>query len=59
MYTTTPFEAQKCLIIDEILDNIVQCTSQCNLIIQPHYSHESDAELIDKSEIKLSSVFCA
>jgi len=52
MNTTTPFEAQKCLITDEILDNIVHCTNQCILITQPNYRHESDAKLTDKTEIK-------
>jgi len=52
MNITTPFEAQKCLITDEILDNIVHSTIQCILITQPNYSHESDAKLTDKTEIK-------
>ena len=52
MNATTPFEAHKCLITDEILDNIVHCINQCILITQPNYSHKSDAELTDKNEIK-------
>jgi len=52
MNTTTPFEAQKCFITEEILDNIVQCTNQCILITHPNYRHESDAKLTDKTEIK-------
>jgi hypothetical protein len=52
MNATTPFEAQKCLIAGETLDNIVHCTNQCILITQPNFSHKSDAELTDKIEIK-------
>ena len=52
MNATTPLEAKKCLITDEILDNIFHCTNQCILITQPNFSHESDAELTDKIEIK-------
>jgi hypothetical protein len=54
-----PLEAWICLITDKILDNIVQHKNQYILIIQPNFSRATDARLSDKTEIKLSSVFCA
>jgi hypothetical protein len=57
---TMPFEAWKCLTTDAILYNIlhVQHTNQHIPIIHPNSSHERDAELRDKMEMKALSVFC-
>jgi hypothetical protein len=41
---TMPFETWKCLIT-EVVHNIFQHADQYILIIQPNFSHESDAKL--------------
>jgi hypothetical protein len=48
---TSPFEAWKYLITDEILGNIVQQTNQ-SIVIDPTSSRANDARLTDKIEIK-------
>jgi len=51
-------EAWKCLIIDEILDDIFQHINQ-HILIQPNFSHASDTRFKDKIEIKASiSLLC-
>jgi len=45
MNATTPFQVWKCLIMDEMLGNFVHRTSQCILVVQPNFRHESSAEL--------------
>lgn len=48
-----PFEVQKCLITDEILDNIVHYTNQDILLTQPNFRDDSDVKLTThKTEIK-------
>ena len=55
---TTPLETWKCLIIDEILDDIFQHINQ-HILIQPNFSHASDTRFKDKIEIKASiSLLC-
>ena len=49
---TKPFEAWNCPITDEILYNTVQHTNQHIPIIHPNSSHERDAELRSKTEMK-------
>jgi hypothetical protein len=50
--TTMPLEEWNCLITDEISDNIFHHTNQYILILQPNFSHEIDAKLTDKTELK-------
>jgi hypothetical protein len=47
-----PFKAWKCLITDEILDNIFQHANQYIFIFKHDFSSESDAKLTDKIKIK-------
>ena len=54
-----PFETWNCLIAEEVVDNIAQHTNQYILIIQPNFSHESDAKLTDKIGSKtFINLFC-
>lgn len=48
MKAAAPFQVWKCLITDEMLGNFVRRTSQCILVIQPNFGHESSAELTDR-----------
>lgn len=50
-----PLDTWKCLITDEILDNIVQQVNQ-DILIQPNFSSESDAKLADEIDIKASII---
>ena len=52
MKATAPFETWNCLITDKISYKIVQQTNQYILIVQRNFSHDSDAKLTDKIEIK-------
>jgi hypothetical protein len=49
---TASLETWNCLITDKLLDNTIYHTNQYILIIQPNFSRERDAKLIDETELR-------